>query len=64
MPQHRTNLKYSQQCYSKSVEVGKWCFFWEVEGATEQLHPQECKDEDEQEEQEQERDDGAHRAQQ
>jgi hypothetical protein len=47
------NLKDGQQCDRECVEVCRWCAIGKVKLSTEQLHAEQCKDENEQEEQEQ-----------
>ena len=46
------------------VEVWRWGPVWEVEGASEELHPQQGKNQDEQEQEQQEGYDGFHGAEQ
>ena len=52
------HLKDGEQGVDDAVEVGGGRFFREVEGAAEELHPEEGEDEDEEEEEEEERQDG------
>ena len=57
-------LKDSEKCNWEGVEVGGRRPVLEVEGSSEELHPQECEDKDEEEEEEEQGDDGPHGAQQ
>ena len=54
------HLKDSEHGDRKGVKVGSWGAEVEVEGAPEQLHPEQGEDEDEEEEEEEEGDDGLH----
>ena len=53
-----THLKDGEQGVDDAVEVGGGRFFREVEGAAEELHPEEGEDEDEENEEDEQGDDG------